>query len=55
MVLIWASEQNPFNIKNAKDAYAILNYGVSEVSDDGSVTIHLRTPQNYKDLDDKKG
>lgn len=55
MVLIWASEPgNPFNIKNAKDAYAnFKNYGVSEVLDDGSVSIHLRTPQNYKDLDDK--
>lgn len=55
MILFWASEPgNAFNIKNAKEAYAnFKNYGVSEISDEGTITIHLRTPQNYKDVDDK--
>lgn len=55
MVLYWASEPgNSFDIKNAKDAYSnFKNYGVSEVSKDGKITICIRTPQNYKDSNDK--
>lgn len=54
-VLYWASEPgDSFNIKNAKEAYShFKNYGVSEVSTDGKITIWIRNPQIYKDKDNK--
>lgn len=54
MVLFWASESgNPFYIKNAKEAYSnFKNFGVSVVDESGQITIHLRTPQTYKDYKD---
>ena len=50
LVLFWASEPgSSYIILNARDAYKdFKNYGVAKIDESGYITIHLRTPQNYK-------